>query len=251
MRSGVCRWALTAACAGSRGVSVHALARPMMMSAAAAGQDLIEVEKKFQGISDVGVLETAVLRSGGAPLGSVSFTDTYYDTPDCCLTTRDIWLRQRDDNWELKVPIDLEARRSGGERTTFREVEGEWRVVSALAALDAKRFSPAQTMQDLLAQSGCASFASFETTRAKFALGRCTIDADVASFGHSVLEIEVMVREACDVAAAEADIAAAALQIGAVELTVTGGKLETYIRRFCPDVEYSLIAAGVLPPRAD
>jgi hypothetical protein len=63
----------------------------------------IEVERKFEG--DVGVEEIRrrVVRLGGREKGSVTFTDIYYDTPTCELTSRDVWLRRRDRGWELKA----------------------------------------------------------------------------------------------------------------------------------------------------
>jgi adenylate cyclase class IV len=38
-----------------------------------------------------------------------SFTDVYYDAPSqgYPLTTRDIWLRQRSGNWEIKIPVSF------------------------------------------------------------------------------------------------------------------------------------------------
>ena len=47
--------------------------------------------------------------------------------------------------------------------------------------------------------------------------------------------------------AAEAEIARVASLIGAEPLDKhSGGKLETYIRRHCPQVEAALVRAGVL-----
>ncbi|KAL1496297.1 hypothetical protein AB1Y20_016259 [Prymnesium parvum] len=169
---------------------------------------LIEVERKFEASLLAEDLEAAVVRLGGSLEGSVRFTDVYFDTEDCLLTRDDVWLRRRDEQWELKVPVEEEAHRSGGERTVFHE-----------------------------------------TTRAKLRLGICAIDVDVASFGLSVVEIEVMCAHAAEVAAAEAEIERVAAAIGVAPLAKgRGGKLETYIRRFCPAVEAQLVEAGVLQP---
>ena len=46
--------------------------------------------------------------------------------------------------------------------------------------------------------------------------------------------------------AAEDEIERVANLVGATPLTASGGKLETYIRRFCPDVLAQLLEAGVL-----
>ena len=94
----------------------------------------IEVERKFHA-PELSELSARVTANGGTTIGTKSFTDVYYDTSGCALTRRDIWLRCRDDAWELKLPIEEEARRSGGERTVFREVEGAAEVATALRAL--------------------------------------------------------------------------------------------------------------------
>lgn len=61
----------------------------------------IEVERKFRYTS-----ETAErLMKAGQLLGKKTFTDVYWDVEgEFPLTTRDMWLRQRGCEWELKVP---------------------------------------------------------------------------------------------------------------------------------------------------
>ena len=72
----------------------------------------IEVERKFEPPTDLEALNDAVLKAGGTQLGSKSFTDIYYDTlPGCSLTRRDTWLRCRDGAWELKLPVEEDAKR--------------------------------------------------------------------------------------------------------------------------------------------
>ena len=57
-----------------------------------------------------------------------------------------------------------------------------------------------------------------------------------------------MCSAAAEVARAEAEIADVAALVGARPLGALGGKLETYIRRFCPEVLSQLVEAGVLQP---
>jgi len=89
----------------------------------------IEVERKFAADISVEEIRQRVTRLGGSMSGTVGFNDTYYDTPGCELTSRDVWLRRRDfvgdgDNgaggtsvWELKLPVvGPDEARSGGER---------------------------------------------------------------------------------------------------------------------------------------
>ena len=63
----------------------------------------IEVERKYA-CEGADVLQARVLGLGGRLISEKSFTDTYYDTEHCALTRRDTWLRQRDKEWELKLP---------------------------------------------------------------------------------------------------------------------------------------------------
>lgn len=205
----------------------------------------IEVERKFM-IQDLSLLKSRIAENGGVALGEVKFTDKYYDTSECTLTKNDQWLRLRDEEWELKVPT-MEETRSGGERTVFREVSGASNVVEELAKLHPTVFDRGDDLPGELDRAGCAVFAEFETTRSKFELDGCQIDSDVASFGHSVLEIEVLVESEEQVAAAERRIEDVARLIEAAPLAgETGGKLETYIRRHAPVVFENLVEAGIL-----
>ena len=74
----------------------------------------IEVERKFEfEASDASALKAAVLARGGVLKGETRFRDVYWDTADCALTRRDMWLRARDGCWELKLPAEEAAQRSG------------------------------------------------------------------------------------------------------------------------------------------
>ena len=205
----------------------------------------IEVERKFEPPADIAELSRRVEANGGKELGSKSFRDVYYDTAACSLTRRDMWLRCREGSWELKLPVEEDAKRSGGERTVFREIEGDELVNRALCGL---LDGGGDSLDATLRGAALAPFADFTTTRSKWALGGCAIDADVASFGHAVMEIEVLVAEAGEVQAAEAEIARVAELVGAQPLGVLGGKLETYIRRHAPDVLSALVDEGILQP---
>lgn len=194
----------------------------------AAGAASVEVEEKFAVDGDRAAFAARVEALGGASTSSVSFYDEYFDTASLDLTTRDTWLRRRDGAWELKVPHGARVA-SGGETTVFREYEDEGEIRDALAALG--------VVGDALPFDGLAVFAEFRTTRDKYALpGRVKIDVDEASYGHRVLELEVMTDgSADDVAAARGEIRDAAERLGCERLGgAGGGKLETYLRRFCP-----------------
>eukprot|EP00967_Tisochrysis_lutea_P117241 scaffold189450_cov32-Tisochrysis_lutea.AAC.2 len=199
--------------------------------------------------------------------------------------------------------MGADSKRSGGERTVFTEVEGEDAVRKELIRLLPKRLGGGKgtdSLDEMLRDAGLTPFASFETVcwpitrsssptelcvslfvgkvvvppdpctgsfwqvRTKLRIHGVAIDADEASFGHSVVEVEVM----CDsedqvdsfnpalpsapiyahrVPAAEVRIAQVASAMGLQSLDGgSGGKLETYIRRFCPEVFNNLVEAGIL-----
>ena len=225
--------------------------RPPVRPIASAASAKIEVERKFAA-GDPAELSRVVTANGGTVLGEKRFHDQYWDTPQCDLTRRDTWLRRRDQQWELKLPVEEAAKRSGGERSIFREVEGSAAVAEALAPLlpgwdGAVPVEPDADLEPRLRALKLVPFAELGTVRSKYKIGQGSIDADIASFGHSVVEIEVMCSTQEEVPAAEDEIGRIASLIGAKPLDgTTGGKLETYIRRFCPDVLAQLQEVGVL-----
>jgi len=221
--------------------------RRLAMSAPAA---LIEVERKFEYTLDAATLQAAVVARGGELKGEKRFTDVYWDTSDCVLTRRDMWLRSRDGCWELKLPVEEDAKRSGGERTIFTEIEGADAVATSLATLMptfGNGGSAGGAIEERLCAAGAQPFAEFGTVRTTFAVGKCSVDADVASFGHAVIEIEMMCAAKDEIPAALDEIEATARLLGAQPLSKgSGGKLETFIRRHCPDVMKQLVQAGIL-----
>jgi thiamine-triphosphatase len=233
--------------------------------------DQIEVERKYSAGDGVEAIARRVADLGGSEIGSVAFTDTYYDTPECALTSNDVWLRRRDEKWEIKVPIAGDARRSGGERTVFREVEGAAGCLDELEKVlgtgeaevssgtnrderERERERERESANDELrlerfaASKAVAPFASFATTRAKFSLDGASIDVDCASFGHTVVEVEVLCGDANEVPAAEEKVNAVAAKLLLTEIGATGGKLETFLRKNCPKHLEALVANGILKP---
>ena len=231
--------------------------------------DQIEVERKYSAGDGVEAIARRVADLGGSEIGSVAFTDTYYDTPECALTSNDVWLRRRDEKWEIKVPIAGDARRSGGERTVFREVEGaagcldelekvlgtgEAEVSSGTKRDEREGERERESANDELrlerfaASKAVAPFASFATTRAKFSLDGASIDVDCASFGHTVVEVEVLCGDANEVPAAEEKVNKVAAKLLLTEIGATGGKLETFLRKNCPKQLEALVKNGILKP---
>jgi thiamine-triphosphatase len=243
----------------------------------------IEVERKFAlgehdedgfGQQSATWLRDRVESLGGTEVAAFTFADSYWDTADCALCRQDTWLRQRAGRWELKIPGGGTGSRdrSGGETTVFREVVGETavlreldmllphlRLTSRSAAGDPAEAADASSdaaethaclrgLSSSLEAAGLYPFAEFGTSRLKLKLpGGVSVDADMASFGHSVLEIEMLVSDLDEVPATLERIESVAADIGLTPLEPgDGGKLMTYIRRFCPPQLDALTTAGLV-----
>ena len=165
---------------------------------------MIEVERKYEADASAEELTRRVEALGGRSKGVVTFTDAYYDTPDRALCAQDVWLRRRDAAWEIKLPVHADARRSGGERSVFREVEGARDVLREFlgalgddrgesARAGADRPDPADAeaaLRDALASRRAEAFAEFSTTRVKLETAAgVAVDVDAASFGHVVVDV--------------------------------------------------------------
>ena len=203
-----------------------ALRPPTRMKRTTTLNAAVEVEEKFAASIEPEALEKRVRELGGEVLRTVEFYDEYFDTEELTLTTRDTWLRRRDGAWELKVPAEARRQATGGETTAFREIEDVPSIAAELASLGVEGFPDDTTLKP---------FAAFGTRRDKYALNEVSVDVDAASYGHSIMELEVMTDGSeSDIERARGLIAAAAVDLGCEKLGDTGGKLETYLRRFCP-----------------
>ena len=203
-----------------------ALRPPTRMKRTTALNAAVEVEEKFAASIEPEALEKRVRELGGEVLRTVEFYDEYFDTEELTLTTRDTWLRRRDGAWELKVPAESRRKATGGETTAFREIEDVSSIAAELASLGVAGFPDATSLKP---------FAAFGTRRDKYTLNEVSVDVDAASYGHSIMELEVMTDGSeSDIERARGLIAAAAVDLGCEKLGDTGGKLETYLRRFCP-----------------
>ena len=116
---------------------------------------------------------------------------------------------------------------------------------------------PQGELRAALKRVGIAPFAQLVTQRSRFVLpGGLEVDCDVATAAgdegarwmHAVIEVEKLVADPSLVAAADAEVQEAAVRPRLRPLGLgTGGKLEAYIRHFCPTVMGALLEAGILP----
>ncbi|CAG8454372.1 12504_t:CDS:1 [Acaulospora colombiana] len=200
-----------------------------------------EIERKF--VFDV--TKIPVLERNGGPIKfesvkficTKSFTDIYYDVDgnDYPLTSQDIWLRQRDEKWQCKTPMDLVT-----SMDSYHELEDLNKISDYLGqVLVARNPSIPKDSQSfglwLNEKFSLTPFCMIKTTRQSYLLdNKFTLDLDTADFGHNVGEIELVVHSKAEVGDAEIRIARLLRKHDWFFDTsgVVLGKLSAYIGRF-------------------
>jgi adenylate cyclase class IV len=113
---------------------------------------MYEIEKKF-------ILTNAQkekLIKNAEFLGEVVFTDIYYDTKEYALTKNDIWLRSRDGQFELKLPLHQNGKNLPNQ---YNEIEGEEKIREIFGIVPRKSF-----LEDI-ADFGYAPFCKIKNTK--------------------------------------------------------------------------------------
>jgi predicted adenylyl cyclase CyaB len=182
---------------------------------------MIEIEKKF-------ILTSAQekhLKNGAKFLGEKVFTDIYFDKNDYELTKNDIWLRMRDKQIELKMPVETEGKKSKMCCNRYEEFVLENDVRQML------NLSKGNDLLGDLKNSGFRPFASITTRREKFKKDKFTIDIDACDFGYSIVEIELMVDDKTLISDAEKQIIAFAEKLNFSTKAVHGKVIEFLLRK--------------------
>lgn len=196
---------------------------------------MIEVERKF-------ILKEETinkLTKGAEFISKKTFTDTYYDTANFSLTTKDMWLRQRGDRFELKVPLNQGESMTNRVLDQYEEYETEEEIRKILNLPEKK------TLKEDLEESGYCPIATLTTTRKKYKKGEFIIDFDTIDFGYSIGEIELMIKDKSEIKEASDKIIAFAEENGLI-ITAVLGKLVEYIRRNDSEHYQALVNAGVI-----
>jgi thiamine-triphosphatase len=191
---------------------------------------LIEVEKKFL-LSDQDI---ALLLENSQFLGQVTFTDIYFDTKDFKLISQYLWLRKRDNSFELKVPLTGTA---DSDFDQYQELTNEQEIKDQL------KLGPGK-MDELLANRGYLAFAKIVTTRKKYKKDEFTIDLDLVDYGYSIGEIELMVEREDQVEEAIKRIMEFAKKHH-LKIVSTRGKVIEYLARNYPKDFRRLVKEGV------
>lgn len=200
---------------------------------------MIEVEKKFL-LSDE---EEARLLAGASLLSEKQLADTYFDDAAWSVTKRGWWLRSRNGAFELKIPVS----RNYGSMNQYHELTDDAEIASRLGL-------PADlALADALAQAGIVPLVTCVSTRRTYEKAGFHLDLDVATYQGDDLrlvisEIELMVNDESEVAAASERIIAFAGQHKIAPRDNVRGKLIEYLYHRRPEHYDALVESGVLPP---
>ncbi len=180
---------------------------------------MIEIEKKFILTPE----QEKSLTEGAEFLGEKKFTDVYYDDDNFSLTKKDIWLRQRDEKFELKLPMNESI---------------EKRISDQYLELDNEK--------DILSASDYKPFCSVTTTRRKYKKDDFGIDLDIMDFGYTLAEIEYMTEDVAKIKEATQSIIEFAKKHHIDTKAVIRGKIVKYLELNNPAHFQALINAKVI-----
>lgn len=196
---------------------------------------MIEVEKKFQ----LNSADITRLTQGAEFISKKKFADIYYDTTDYQLTSKDIWLRERDGQLELKIPLHVGMNRQADQ---YDEIEDENEIAKRL------RLPVSEDLKKALAKNGYQPCCTCTTTRQKYKRNSFTIDLDLVDYGdftYSVGEIELMVNDQSAVDEAVSKILDFARQ-NQLAIDQIRGKVVEYLKQQRPCHYQTLLKEGVV-----
>lgn len=194
-----------------------------------------EVEKKF--VLNKGQKEK--LLEGAEFLSEKKFTDTYFDNDEFSLGLSDMWLRKRDQQFNLKIPMREKKEELINK---YHEVEGELAIREIFAIPIVSDF------EKDLESFGHKPFCVFQTTRRKYVKEGFIIDLDEADFGdwhYELAEIELLVESKEKMKEAEEKIYEFAERHN-LEIKHVNGKLLEFIRRKIPKFYAELVRREVV-----
>jgi len=196
---------------------------------------MIEIEKKFV----IDGNKKSQLISGAKFLYKKVFTDTYYDTSNFSLTTKDMWLRARDNNFELKIPVSTSDK---GFINQYKELSSESEIKGYL------NLRGSNSLGKILADNKYNPFCTLTTTRGRYKKGVFIIDIDTVTadnFNYSIAEVELMVKKERDIEKGLKQIAEFMTQNDISEFSIRGKVLE-YLWQKIPNHYNALLLAGVI-----
>lgn len=194
---------------------------------------MIEVEKKFILTNE----QQEQLIKNAEFIWEKTFTDIYFDDVNYSLTINDLWLRERDGKFELKVPMNVSIEERVSDQ--YRELETEKDIAGHLN-LSAKR-----SLRESLRERGYEPFITVTTVRKKYKKDGYSIDLDTMDFGYNIAEIEYMTGDESKIKEATDKIIKYARGYGLSE-GIVRGKVAEYLRRNNPTHFQVLIDTKVI-----
>jgi thiamine-triphosphatase len=199
--------------------------------------ETFEVERNFALTED----ERARLLEGAEFKGLKTITDVYFDSPAYALTLQDMWLRSRNGQFELKLPVDM---------TPGQAMDQYHEITNALEIREAIGLPAEGTMAAALAAKGYKRFCACETGRETYEKEGFTIVIDTVAYAdadwtYETCEIELLVDAPDKIAEAGDRINAFAAANGLDLTRRPNGKIVEYLERERPEHYKALIAKGV------
>jgi len=170
----------------------------------------------------------------------IKMHDVYFDTDNYSLTSRDMWLRERNGSFELKIPLHGMDTIATRQVDQYRELENEKEIRGFLNMGEASDF------KDLLAKKGYKPVIDMTTIRKKYRNGEFTIDIDTTDFGFNLAEVEVLVKNESEASKAQERIFKFVRIHGFTPANKMGGKVIEYLRRKNRKHLQVLVQAGVV-----
>lgn len=197
---------------------------------------MIEIERKFA-LKD-GDRERLI--DGAEFLKEKIIFDSYYDTDDYSLTSKDIWLRSRNGKFELKFPLH-------GKEGLNREADQYEEITTDDGIRSRLNLAGEKSLEVDLEENGYKPFCSYKTTRQEYKKGIFIIDIDEADFGDSSHQLAEIELEASDKSAIKETIAKILVFAKGLGLSndKIRGKVTEYLRRYRIDHYRALVKAGV------
>lgn len=140
---------------------------------------MIEVEKKFQPNEE----ELKALLNDAQFFDEKGVVDVYYDTPSFKFARANIFLRKRNNIYELKV---------------YQKIGGKINTDQALEIVDEKEILNTLGYKDISFDEfikGLTILGQIEQNRRKYIKNGFTIYVDRTGFGYNIIEIELMVSD--------------------------------------------------------
>lgn len=197
---------------------------------------MIEIEKKFSLTKE----QQDTLQLSAKFLGTKEVIDSYFDNETFDLTKRDIWLRKRNEQFELKVSKDINVNRKADQ---YDEIENEFEIRKLL------KIENNGSLSDDIAKAGYLPFTQLKSIRLKYQKDAFAIDIDEVTapdFSYALAEIELMVENESKIEEATQKIIEFAKSNGLQTDTYVRGKVVEYIRLKRPAHFEALVKAGVV-----